>query len=262
MIKIIITGATGKMGLALCGTAEEDKSIQIGGAVERKGHPAVGSTFFHGIKIVDDILLVFDKGDVVIDFTAPEATMEYLNMCQKAKKPMVIGTTGLSHDQMAHLKQCAKFIPILYSSNMSFGMNLLFKVMGEIGKDLSDYDVEIIEAHHRHKVDAPSGTARHLAEIIAEARALELEDVAVHGRKGKTGARRKEEIGIMSVRAGDIVGDHTIIFAGDSERIELTHRVHGREAFAAGALKAAKFLVGKDPGLYSMLDIFRDNNHK
>ncbi|MBU1262503.1 4-hydroxy-tetrahydrodipicolinate reductase [bacterium] len=257
MITVIITGATGKMGLALSGRVQEDKSIQIGGAVERKGHPSVGSTFFHGIKIVDDLSLVLNKGDVVIDFTTPEATMEYIDICQKAKKPMVIGTTGLSSDQMAHLKQCAKFIPILYSANMSFGMNLLFKMIGEITKDLSGYDVEIIEAHHSHKVDAPSGTAKKLAEIIAEARALELEDVAVHGRKGKTGARRKEEIGIMSVRAGDIVGDHTIIFAQNSERIEIIHRVHRREAFAAGALKAAKFLVGKDPGLYSMMDIFR-----
>jgi 4-hydroxy-tetrahydrodipicolinate reductase len=258
MIKIIITGATGRMGFALSGAAEGDKSVQIGGAVERKGHPAVGTTFFeHGIKIVDDLSLVLDKADVVIDFTLPEATMEYLNVCQKAKKPMVIGTTGLSGDQMAHLKESAKFIPILYSSNMSYGMNLLFKVMAEIAKDLSDYDVEIIEAHHCHKRDAPSGTAKRLAEIIAKARAVDLEDVAVYGRKGNLGARRKEEIGIMSVRAGDIVGDHTIIFAAGSERIELIHRVHGRKAFAQGALKAAKFLVGKDPGLYSMLDIFR-----
>ena len=257
MIKIIITGATGKMGLALSGAVEEDKAVEVWGAVERKGHPSVGSIYFYGVKLVDDLSLVLDKSDVVIDFTLPEATMEYVDICQKANLPMVIGTTGLSHDQMDHLKQSAKFIPILYSANMSFGMNLLFKVMGEIAKDLSDYDVEIIEAHHCQKKDAPSGTAKKLAEIIAKARALELEDVAVYGRKGEIGARKKEEIGIMSVRAGDIVGDHTIIFAAGSERIELIHRVHKREAFATGALKAAKFLVGKDPGLYSMLDIFR-----
>lgn len=258
MIKIIITGATGRMGLALSSAAKKDESIQIGGAVESKGHPAIGSTFFeHGTKITDDLSTVLNKADVVLDFTLPEATMEYIDICQKVKKPMVIGTTGFSHDQMAHLKQSAKFIPILYSANMSYGMNLLFKVMAEIAKDLSDYDVEILEAHHAHKVDAPSGTAKRLAEIIAQARALELEDVACYGRKGKVGARKKEEIGIMAIRAGDIVGDHTIIFAAGSERIELIHRVHSREAFAQGALKAAKFLVGKDPGLYSMLDIFK-----
>lgn len=257
MIRAVITGAAGKMGLALSKRAEEDKGIQIVGAVEREGHPSIGYTFFPGIKITSDLSLVLDRAEVVIDFTAPEATVEYLRICQRAKKAMVIGTTGLSPDQMAYLRECAKSIPILYSANMSFGMNLLFKMIGEIAKALSNYEVEIIEAHHSQKVDAPSGTAKRLAEIIAEARDLELEEVAVYGRKGKTGKRRKEEIGIISVRAGDIVGDHTVIFAAGSERIEIIHRVHSREAFAAGALKAAKFLVGKDPGLYSMLDIFR-----
>lgn len=264
IVKVIICGACGKMGKMIVNLVCEQSDMRLVGVIEQQEHVEIGTKVGREIdneKIIVSVRPWLDEiismSDVVIEFTTPEATMEHLKDCLKAKKPMVIGTTGLSHDQMAHLKQCAKFIPILYSSNMSFGMNLLFKMIGKIAKDLSNYDVEIIEAHHSHKVDAPSGTAKKLAEIIAEARGLELEDVAVHGRKGKTGARRKEEIGIMSIRAGDIVGDHTIIFAANSERIEIIHRVHRREAFAAGALKAAKFLVGKDPGLYSMIDILK-----
>lgn len=253
VINVGVIGA-GKMSGMVIELINKDPELKLVFVVEKDGHPSIGKEMY-GIKVIDDLYLGINGADVLADFTSPEATIFNLDIATQCRKPMVIGTTGLSSDQIVHLKECAEFIPILYSANMSYGMNLLFKVIGEMAKDLSDYDVEIIEAHHRRKVDAPSGTAKKLAEIIACARALELEDVAVHGRKGKVGARKKEEIGIMAIRAGDIVGDHTILFGGDGERIEIVHRVTSRECFAQGALKATKFLVGQDPGLYSMNDL-------
>ncbi len=253
MIGIIITGAAGRMGSAIARLASEDKEIKITGLVEKKGHPMEGLNL-HGCCIVDDLLKVIDNGDCLIDFTSPNAVIEHVDIAQDAKKAIVIGITGLSHDQMAHIKEASKRIPILYSSNMSFGMNVIFKLLPQISKQLCDFDLEIIEAHHKHKIDSPSGTAKRLLEILAESRGYEMAKSGIYGRKGE---KKKEphEIGVMSIRAGDIVGDHTIMFGGQGERIEITHRATSRDVFAYGAIKAAKFIVGKGPKLYSILDI-------
>jgi 4-hydroxy-tetrahydrodipicolinate reductase len=252
MVSIVISGIAGRMGTAIAKVAEEE-GVKIAGATETKNHPIIGSVMY-GVEVVDDLSSVIEKGDVVIEFTTPEATVHNTEIAESHKKPIVIGTTGLSSEQMAKIKECAKQIPLLYSANMSIGMNLIFGMIGDVAKRLPDYDVEIVEVHHHHKVDAPSGTAKRLVEIICEKR-TDLKPV--YGRSGKIGERKRDEIGIFALRAGDIVGEHTVLFCGEGERIEITHRVHRREAFAYGAIRAASFLVQKDPGFYTMADIFR-----
>lgn len=235
MIKVIVLGAGGKMGSTIARLGEQDQEIKIVGLVEKKGHPIVNSSLY-GCIVSDSLLDVIEQGDVVIDFTSPDSLVQHIDIARDYKKAMVIGTTGLSNEQMAHIKEASRDIPILYSSNMSFGMNVIFKILPQISKLLSEFDIEIIEAHHKHKLDAPSGTAKRLFEILTE---------SIQG----------DEIGIMSIRAGDIVGDHTIIFAGPGERIELTHRATSRDVFAYGALKAAKFISNKEPKLYDIFDL-------
>lgn len=235
MINVIILGAAGRMGSTIARLAEEDPEIKIAGLVERPGHPIVNSNLY-GCIISDSLSDVIEKGDVVIDFTSKDTLIKHIDIAKEGKKAMVIGTTGLSSNQMADIKEGAKYIPILYSSNMSFGMNVIFKILPHISKLLSEFDIEIIEAHHKQKVDAPSGTAKKLFEIL----------------KASSG---KDKIDIKSIRAGDIVGDHTILFASFGERIELTHRATSRDVFAYGALKAAKFIFNKEPYLYSIFDI-------
>jgi dihydrodipicolinate reductase len=210
------------------------------------------------IKISGDLNTVAKKGDVIVDFTSPSSTVLNLAAAKKAKVPIVVGTTGLTDEEEGVAKSASRFIPVLLSANMSVGINLLFRIAPEIANLLGeDYNIEIIEAHHNKKKDSPSGTAKTLSRLIAEARGRLLEKVAVYGRKGKTGERDKKEIGIHAVRAGDIVGDHTVIYAGDNERVEITHRAHSRDVFARGALSAAAFLADKSPGLYSMQDVLK-----
>ncbi|MEW6482379.1 MAG: 4-hydroxy-tetrahydrodipicolinate reductase [bacterium] len=253
MIKVIILGAAGRMGSSIARIASEDSQIRITGLVEKKGHPMIGANLY-GCEISNELLDVINKGDCLIDFTSPDSLREHIDIAKENERAMVIGTTGLSKDQMAHMKRASKHIPILYSSNMSFGMNVIFKILPQISKLLSSFDLEIIEAHHKHKLDSPSGTAKRLYEILAESRGYDIERAAVHGRNGK---KKKEdnEIGVMSLRVGDVVGDHTIIFGGSGERIELTHRATSRDVFAYGAIRAAKFIVHKEPKLYSILDL-------
>ncbi len=263
MIKIIVTGACGRMGKRIAEMIIEQKDMELAGAVEREEHPSLGRDIGEilgrgqtGVLLQDDLKKVIDRGEVIIDFTHPEATLGHLKLAGEHHKAIVIGTTGFGEERLAEVRDLAKNIPCVLSPNMSVGVNLLFKIAGQAARVLGDdYDIEIVEAHHRHKKDAPSGTAKKLAEILAEAVGRDLPEVAIYGRQGITGERPKESIGIHAVRGGDIVGDHTVIFAGPGERIELTHRAHSRDVFVWGAIRAARFLATASPGLYSMQDI-------
>jgi len=249
MIKILICGAAGKMGRMIIDRVLSESELELVGAVESKGNRSVGKPIGK-IKITDGLENVVKSCDIVIDFTSPNATIGNLETARKNKKPIVIGTTGLDEKGIDKIKNASREIPVVFAPNMSVGVNLLFKLVDEVAGVLSNYDVEIIEAHHNQKKDAPSGTALKLAEIIAD----KLNLTKIYGRQGITGPRKKE-IGIHSVRAGDIVGEHTVVFAGPGERIELIHRAHSRDTLAAGAVLAAKWLIGKKPGLYSMRDV-------
>ncbi|MCD5397799.1 4-hydroxy-tetrahydrodipicolinate reductase [candidate division NPL-UPA2 bacterium] len=263
MIKIIVTGACGRMGKRIVEMVVEQEDMELAGVVEKEKHPFLGRDMGEilgrgktGVLLQDDLKKVVSKGGVVIDFTYPEATLSHLKLSGEYHKAMVIGTTGFTEEEILGIEGLAENIPCVFSPNMSVGVNLLFKIAAQAAKTLGDdYNIEIIEAHHCHKKDAPSGTARKLAEILAEAREQSLEKVAVYGRQGITGERPKESIGIHAIRGGDIVGDHTVVFAGPAERIELTHRAHSRDTFARGAIRAARFLATAPPGLYSMQDV-------
>ncbi|MCK4325924.1 4-hydroxy-tetrahydrodipicolinate reductase [bacterium] len=266
MIRVIVTGACGRMGKRISSLVMAEKDMELVGAVERKGHPSLGKDIGEllglgkkGVILQEDLKKVVNNGQVIIDFTAPGATLTHLRPAAEHKKAMVIGTTGFSEEELKGVKDLAKNIPCLISPNMSLGVNLLFKVARDMARALGDgYDIEIVEAHHRRKQDAPSGTAKKLAEILSEARGKSLEKVAVYGRKGMTGERPKEAIGIHAVRGGDIVGDHTVIFAGEGERVELIHRAHSRDTFARGAIQAARFVTTAKEGLYSMQDVLEN----
>lgn len=263
MIKVTVCGAAGRMGSRIIALSKDYPEIKLVGAVESKDNPRLGNDAGVvagigelGIKIVDDIEKVIDNTDIAVNFTNPEATIEHLKIVKKHKKSIVIGTTGFDNEQISLVQKASKEIPIVLSPNMSIGVNLLFKILKDVARVLGDdYDVEIIEAHHRMKKDAPSGTAIKMAKVIAEALGRNFDEVAVYARKGIIGERTKKEIGIQTVRAGDIVGEHTVIFGGLGERIEITHKASSRDTFARGALKAALWLYGKPAGLYDMGDV-------
>lgn len=240
MIKIIISGICGRMGNRLFNLALEDKSFQILAGFEHPNHSMAGKEL-SGVKIYAEDFQIISRADVLIEFTNPQATLEHLRFAVQYKKAMVIGTTGFSEDEKREIEVASKAIPIVFSPNMSIGANLLFKITEGLASDLGgDYEVEIVEAHHSQKKDAPSGTAKTLASSIAKGRKIPIDSVKIH-----------------SIRAGDIVGDHTVIFVGKGERLELTHRAHSRDAFAQGALQAAKFIISKRTGLYTMKDILK-----
>ena len=262
MIRVAVTGVSGRMGKAIVGCVEQEPQAVLTGALEREDHPWVGSPLGEltglntTVEVTDDPERAFIDADVVIDFTTPEATIKNLEAATALLKPVVIGTTGFSVEQRARITDASKHVGIVFAPNMSIGVNLLFRLVDEAAGVLGDdYDVEIVEYHHRHKKDAPSGTALKVAEIIAHRLGRELDDVAIYGRKGITGERSTEEIGIQSVRAGDIVGDHIVLFAGAGERLELTHRAHSRTTFARGAVRAALWLADRPVGLYDMQDV-------
>lgn len=263
MIKLTVCGAAGRMGSRIIALSKEYEDLKVVGAIEASGNPKIGvdAGLVAGVgnldvPITDDLEKVISYTDIVINFTNPEATLEHLAVVKKNKKSIVIGTTGFSNDQVKIIQESAKEIPIVFSPNMSIGVNLLFKILADIARVLGDdYDIEIVEAHHRMKKDAPSGTAIKMAKVIAEALGRNLDEVAVYARKGIIGERTKKEIGIQTVRAGDIVGEHTVLFGGLGERIEITHKASSRDTFARGALKAAKWLYGKSAGLYDMGDV-------
>jgi len=256
-MKIAICGAAGRMGRAIIGIAKADGNIEVSGAFEFDGNSAIG-TGTPKILPVKDLGKELPKSDVLIDFTNPESTLSNLETAAKHKIPVVIGTTGFTQEQKNKIAETAKIIPVVLSPNMSVGVNLLFKLVEETARKISDYDIEIVELHHNKKKDAPSGTAAKLAECAAKGIGKNIGEIGVYGRQGIIGERKKDEIGVMSVRAGDIVGEHTVYFAGPGERIELTHRAHSRDTFAAGAVRAAKWLIGKPAGLYSMQDVLNN----
>jgi 4-hydroxy-tetrahydrodipicolinate reductase len=263
MINVIVAGAAGRMGSRLVALIKESTALHLVGAIEGKGHHALGEDAGEragcgkaGVPITDDLSALLVRGEVVIDFSAPEATLNHLRVVAQQRRAMVIGTTGLAGQELEELKSLVSQVPCVFSPNMSVGVNLIYKVISEMAKTLGDdYDIEVIEAHHRLKKDAPSGTALKIAEVLARAVNRDLNQVGVYARKGLIGERKKQEIGIQTIRAGDIVGDHTILFGGMGERIEVTHRATSRDTFARGALRAAQWVVEQRPGLYDMMDV-------
>jgi 4-hydroxy-tetrahydrodipicolinate reductase len=263
MIKIGVAGAAGKMGSRITALSKDYEGLQLTAAFERKGHAGIGKdigvltgTGDLGIMLAGSIAEIIDRVDLIIDFTSIESTKENLKTASAKGKAMVIGTTGFSKEDLKEIELLTKNIPCVLASNMSLGVNLLLKVLRDIAGVLGDdYDIEIVEAHHRLKKDAPSGTALKMAQVIADAVDRNLDEVAVYARKGIIGQRTKKEIGIQTVRAGDIVGEHTVYFGGLGERIEITHKASSRDTFARGALKAALWLADKPSGLYDMQDV-------
>jgi 4-hydroxy-tetrahydrodipicolinate reductase len=263
MVRIAITGCAGRMGKTLITAIRETDGVELAAAIERPGMPLVGAdagevagTGRCGIQIVDDLSGVTDDFDVLIDFTIADATATYLEICRSARRKMVIGTTGLSSTQLQLLEAAAEQVAIVFAPNMSVGVNVTFKLLELAAAVLGeDSDIEIIEAHHRNKIDAPSGTALGMGEVIASTLGRQLSEVAVYDRHGVTGIRDPKAIGFSSIRAGDIVGDHTVMFTSAGERIEISHRAHSRMNFAKGALRAAKWLDGKISGNYDMQDV-------
>jgi 4-hydroxy-tetrahydrodipicolinate reductase len=263
MIRLAVTGAAGRMGRTLIQAIREADGLTLGAAVERPGSSLVGSDAGElagvgrlDVTVADDLAAVADDFDILIDFTVPEATLTHAGVCESRGKGLVIGTTGFDAEGRDRIAAAAGRIPVLMAPNMSVGVNLMFRLAELAARVLGDdVDIEIVEAHHRHKIDAPSGTAVRLGELIAGAVGRDLDEVAVYGREGVTGERRRETIGFATVRAGDIVGEHTVLYAGAGERLEITHRAQSRMNFAQGALRAARFLAEKPQGLFDMQDV-------
>jgi len=262
-MRIAVSGAAGRMGKRILALARERADMEITGALEAFGHPALGKDAGEiagigqiGVPVSDNIEAILKHCDVLIDFSAASASVANLEAAAAAGKAVVIGTTGFSEDQKRQINQVASATRCLIAPNMSLGVNLLFGLVGEVAKALGDdYDVEIVEAHHSMKKDAPSGTALKLAEVIAKTLKRDLASNLVCGRQGLVGERKPGEIGVMAVRGGDIVGEHTVSFVTGGERIELVHRAHSRDAFARGALQAAAWLVSMPNGIYDMQDV-------
>jgi 4-hydroxy-tetrahydrodipicolinate reductase len=262
MMKIAIAGATGRMGKMLIEAVLSSPDTELVGALEHESCQLLGEdagAFLGkktGVLITSDITKALSTAQFLIDFTRPEGTMAHLAVAQKTGSKMIIGTTGLSPEQIDALKKASANLAIVFAPNMSVGVNATFKLLEIAAKMLNEgYDIEIIEAHHRHKVDAPSGTALRMGEVIADALGEKLDDVAVYAREGHTGERKAGSIGFATIRGGDIVGDHTVLFAGEGERIEISHKSSSRQSYAQGSLRAARFLHGQSAGLYDMQDV-------
>ncbi|WP_425079988.1 4-hydroxy-tetrahydrodipicolinate reductase [Ruegeria denitrificans] len=260
---IVITGASGRMGQMLINTVTDSDQARLVGVVERKGHDWVGQDVGEamggqalGVKVTDDPLEAFAQAQAVIDFTAPEATLDFAALAAQARCVHVIGTTGMTDEQIAALEPASRHAVIVRAGNMSLGVNLLVQLTKKVAAALDeDFDIEIIEGHHHHKVDAPSGTALMLGEAAAEGRGVKLSEVSDRGRDGMTGPRKRGDIGFHAIRGGDIVGEHDVLFAAPGERIVLRHLASDRAIFARGALKAALWGQGKAPGQYDMVDV-------
>jgi 4-hydroxy-tetrahydrodipicolinate reductase len=260
-MKIAIAGASGRMGQMLIEATLGQHDLSLATALDRPGSPVLGRDCAEtqgrstGVRVTTD-LAALTGADVLIDFTRPEATLRHVDACVAAQVKMVIGTTGIDEAGKVAIRKAAEEIAIVFAPNMSVGVNATFKLVEIATRMLGDgYDIEIIEAHHRHKVDAPSGTALKMGEMVAGALGRPLAELAVYAREGHTGERRPGSIGFATIRGGDIVGDHTVMFAGAGERIEITHRSSSRQAYANGSLRAARFLADKRSGLYDMFDV-------
>jgi 4-hydroxy-tetrahydrodipicolinate reductase len=253
-MKVAVAGAGGRMGRALIEAVLADRDLALAAALDAAGSAALGQPA-GSLRIGSDLGALAGV-DVLVDFTRPEGTLAHLEACLQHGKPMVIGTTGFSDAQKARIAEGARRLPIVFSPNFAIGVNVVFRLAQTAAAALGDaYDVEIVEAHHRHKVDAPSGTALKLGELVAGALGRDLASVATHGRSGEPGERPAGAIGFHAIRGGDIVGEHTVIFAGAGERVEIAVRSHSRQTYAAGALRAAKWLRGRAPGLYDMFEV-------
>ena len=261
--RIAVVGAAGRMGRMFVEAIASDDRVKLGAAIERPDSSLLGVDAGElvgvgtlGVKLSASLSEVIDQFDTVIDFTTPAFTLNNVALCREHKKSVVIGTTGLSDDQKQQLKDAGQTIPIVFASNMSVGVNLTFKLLETAARILNeDADIEIIEAHHRNKVDAPSGTALTMGEIVADATGRDLKTSAIYGREGVTGVRDRETIGFSTIRAGDVIGDHTVLFATEGERVEITHKASNRVIYARGALRAVRWLADKPAGLYSMQDV-------
>ncbi|MFN4192691.1 MAG: 4-hydroxy-tetrahydrodipicolinate reductase [Tabrizicola sp.] len=260
---LVVTGASGRMGQTLIRLAQGSDKLRLVGCVERAGHPWIGRDVGEamggapiGVKVTDDALEAFARAQAVIDFTAPAATVDFAALAAQARAVHVIGTTGLEPQHIARIEAAARHAVIIRAGNMSLGVNLLVRLTQKVAAALdADWDVEIVEAHHRMKVDAPSGTALMLGQAAAEGRGVSLDDARVSGRDGITGARARGAIGFSAIRGGDIVGEHDVIFAGEGERVILRHVATDRAIFARGALRAALWGQGQKPGEYDMMDV-------
>ena len=263
MMRVAVVGTSGRMGLCLVKAAVLSENTELSIAVSRAGSSTIGKDAGElagieavDVKVIDDLASVVDQYDVLIDFTRPEPSMAYIEICRQAGKKLVIGTTGYSDEQKAVINDAAKDVAIVLAPNMSVGVNLSLKLLEMTAKVMGDYtDIEIIEAHHRHKVDAPSGTALRMGEVVADTLGRDLKDCAIYGREGATGERDRKTIGFSTIRAGDIVGEHTVMFADEGERVEITHKATSRMTFANGAIRASVWLENKQSGLYDMQDV-------
>jgi 4-hydroxy-tetrahydrodipicolinate reductase len=260
--RVCVAGASGRMGQMLVEAVLASGDCELSGALDIASSPAIGldagafAGRAAGARITADLAQGLAGSHVLIDFTRPEGTMEHLKVCVTQRVNLVIGTTGFSDSQKAQITEASKSIAIMMAPNMSVGVNVTLKLLEMAAKALSTgYDIEIIEAHHRHKVDAPSGTALKMGEVIAQALGRDLKECAVYGREGVTGERDPSTIGFATVRGGDIVGDHTVLFAGTGERIEITHKSSSRATYAQGSLRAVRFLAGRSSGLFDMADV-------
>ena len=261
-LHIAVAGASGRMGRMVIEAVLASRDCRISGVLDLAGSPALGQDAAAGlgpdtgVRITDDLRAGLAGADVLIDFTRPAGTLAHLALCRELGVRAVVGTTGFSDDQKADIAAAATGIGIVLAPNMSVGVNVVLRLLDVAARALAEgFDVEIIEAHHRHKVDAPSGTALAMGEAVAAALGRDLRDCAVHSRQGHTGERDPQAIGFSSIRGGDIVGDHTVLFAGNGERIEISHRSSNRQTYAEGALRAARFLMHRGPGLYGMDDV-------
>lgn len=263
MTRIAVVGAGGRMGRSLVEAVQQQDGVELAAAVDRPASEAVGRDAGElagigplGVAVVDNLEEVIDRFDVLIDFTLPEATVAHAAVCRRHGRRMVVGTTGFSAQQRVELDDAARDIALVVAPNMSVGVNLTLKLLDMAARVLGDeVDIEIIEAHHRHKVDAPSGTALRMGEVVAAALGRDLDECAVYGRQGRTGARERKTIGFETIRAGDIVGEHTVMFAGLGERVEIVHKASSRMTFANGALRAAQWVMGRASGRYDMQDV-------
>lgn len=262
-IRVAVMGASGRMGKHLIEATHATPGLVLGAAIERPGSSLVGADAGElagvgklGVAVVDNLSDVLNAFDVLIDFTRPQVSLQALELCVGANKRMVIGTTGFDEAGLAKIDQAAKRIPIVFAPNMSVGVTLTLKLLKMAAEVLNEgFDIEVLEAHHRYKIDAPSGTALRMGQVVAEALGRDLKTCAVYGREGDTGVRDPNTIGFATVRAGDIVGDHTVMFAGIGERVEITHKASSRMTFANGAARACQWLVGQPKGLYDMQDV-------
>ena len=255
MIKIGIAGVSGKMGSTIASLCVKENDLKITLLTEKNGHNSIGKEL-HNCKITDNLKDNVNNVDVFIDFTTPSSTLTSLKIIKEAKKSIVIGTTGFNNDELKEIKDASKVIPVVLSSNYSIGVNVMIRILKEAVKIMKDdYDIDIVESHHRMKKDAPSGTAMTLAKTIIEQKNIDFEKNVIFGRQGRDNERPRDQLGIFAVRGGGVIGEHTVIMASMGDKIEIKHTAFSRETFAAGAIKAAKFIINQKPGLYSMNDV-------